>query len=394
MLAVLLGVAFSLDNGLALTPPMGWMAWEQFHCENNCEKYPKTCISEQLFIDMIDHLAGDGWLEFGYEYINIDDCWMGKGRDANGKIYADQKRFPHGIAWLADYAHKKGVKLGIYNDYGTLTCGGYTGSEGYLRVDAHTFAEWKVDMLKMDGCYSHTLDMADSYPAMMHFLNETGRPIMYSCSWPAYDQKMNYGPLPPHCNLWRNYGDIQGNWNSVKNIMDKWGNTPEWIPYAGPGHWNDPDQLVIGMQKNAWTATLNAAESRTQMSIWSILAAPLIMSNDLRNISTWAKEVLTNKEVIAVDQDKLGKQGRRVTEAGNDAAVWVRELEKGEYAVALQNRGDSTRDITVKFNSFTTSSRLKLRDLWQHKDIGEYTSEYTASSVPAHDVVFFRATPQ
>lgn len=172
--------AFCLDNGLALTPPMGWMAWEQFRCEVDCKKNPKSCISENLFVDMIDRFHDDGWTKFGYEYICIDDCWMGKGRDANGEIYPDPERFPHGIKWLADYAHSKGVKLGIYNDYGTLTCGGYTGSEGYLVRDAKTFASWGVDMLKMDGCYSNIRDQSDGYPAMMHFLNATGRTIMAS----------------------------------------------------------------------------------------------------------------------------------------------------------------------------------------------------------------------
>jgi alpha-N-acetylgalactosaminidase len=321
---------------------------------------------------------------------------MGPGRDEQGRLYPNKERFPHGIAWLADYAHKKGVKLGIYNDYGRTTCGGYTGSEGHLRIDAETFAEWKIDMLKMDGCNSALIDKHDAYPAMTHFLNATGRPIMYSCSWPAYDGNMDYHLLPPHCNLWRNWRDIQCNWGSVRSIIDHWGSMSHWIEFAGPGHWNDPDQLMIGMKRSyPWIGELTEAESRTQMGIWAIVAAPLIMSNDLSEVPTWAREILLNKEVIAVDQDKLGKQGRRLTETDDDASVWVRELANGEYAIVLWNRGDNVaRDVTVKFSSFTSKNQLMLRDLWQRKDIGVHTGQYTASSIPPHDSVLLRAIPQ
>ena len=394
MLLLLAGLSLSLDNGLALTPPMGWMQWEQFRCEVNCDAHPDTCISEQLIVDMIDHMADDGWLEYGYEYVNIDDCWMGPGRDENGEIYPDKKRFPHGIAWLADYAHKKGVKLGIYNDYGTLTCGGYTGSQGHLNQDAKTFASWNVDMLKMDGCYSELFDMNDGYPGMTHFLNKTGRPIMYSCSWPAYYPSMNYSRLPEHCNLWRNYGDITCTWGALRSIIDKWGNMTDWQPHAGPGHWNDPDQLVIGMTKNEWVPGITTEEEKTQMSMWAIFAAPLIFSNDMRRIPDSSKEVLRNKEVIAVDQDKLGKQGYRVTDYSNDLQVWVRELEGGELALALLNRGEQTADITAKFSDFTKTKTWALRDLWLHKDLGDFTDSYTAKAVAGHSTILLRMKPK
>ncbi|OHS95043.1 hypothetical protein TRFO_38776 [Tritrichomonas foetus] len=388
MLFVFLGLVLSLDNGLALTPPMGWMAWEQFRCETDCSKYPNDCINENLFVDMIDRIAEDGWLELGYEYVSIDDCWMGKGRDVNGELYPDQSRFPHNITWLAEYAHKKGVKLGIYNDFGTLTCGGYTGSEGYLRVDALTFGKWKVDMLKMDGCYSELINQRDGYPAMTHFLNKTGRPILYSCSWPAYDDKMDYSPLPEHCNLWRNYGDITSSWPTVKTIIDKWGNTPEWAKYAGPGHWNDPDQLMIGLKGGKITKI----EGETQMAIWAIVAAPLIMSNDLRQLEDWAKEILQNKEVIEVDQDPLGIQGFRLTE-NIDKQVWYRQLSNNEWAVALFNHGESTTDITVTFKDFAPKDTYTLRDLFKHEDIGTISNSYTGKDIPAHGVVFLRLKP-
>lgn len=390
MLVFLLSGVFCLNNGLALTPPMGWMAWEQFKCETDCQNKPKDCISEDLFIDMIDRIAEDGWLDAGYEYVNIDDCWMGKGRDVNGELYPDQSRFPHNITWLSRYAHSRGVKLGIYNDYGTLTCGGYTGSEGYLRIDAETFAKWEVDMLKMDGCNSELLNQRDGYPAMSYFLNRTGRPIMYSCSWPAYDSEMDYSPLPEFCNLWRNYGDITSTWPVVLAVINKWGNTPEWAKYAGPGHWNDPDQLMIGLKGGKITQI----EAETQMAIWSIVAAPLIMSNDLREIEDWAKEILQNKEVIAVDQDVLGIQGFRLTDKDEDKQIWYRQLSNDNWAVALFNRGESPVDITVAFKDFQNkASSFKLRDLYQKKDLGTFQDTYTGSKIPAHGVVFLRLSP-
>ena len=305
----------------------------------------------------------------------------------------DPERFPHGIKWLADYVHNKGLLFGIYNDYGTKTCGGYIGSEGYLIKDAETFAEWGVDSLKMDGCYSEILDQTDAYPAMSYFLNKTGRPMLYSCSWPAYalekDNYTYYEYLPPYCNLWRNWDDIEANWKSIKSIINKFGDNPVWGKYAGPGHWNDPDMLVIGMQPG-----LNKEESETQMAIWAVLAAPLYMTNDLRNITAWAKEILVNKEVIAVDQDPLGIQGYRVTDSENDAQVWVRELSNGEWAIALMNRSDSPLDITAEFSTFCKVQSFALRDLFLHKDLGIFDGSFSAKNIPAHGVVFVRAVPK
>jgi alpha-N-acetylgalactosaminidase len=389
----LVATALSLDNGLALTPPMGWMAWEQFHCEIDCQAHPTTCISEKLFIDMIDHLASDGWLDAGYDHINIDDCWLSHERDANGELQSDPDRFPNGIAYLTNYAHQKGVKFGIYEDYGTLTCAGYPGSEGHLLKDAQTFAKWEVDMLKLDGCYVNGRDFADGYPAMSYFLNQTGRPIIYSIEWPFYDSGMDYNMLPPYFNMWRNWYDIGCNWASVKSVLDHWGNHSEWANFAGPGHWNDPDQLMIGMTLNDWVYGISLAESRTQFAIWAILAAPLVMSNDLRNVSADAKQILLNKEIIAVDQDPLGKQGTRITAWGNDATVWARQLQNGEWAVALWNRGESPKDIRVTFSSFTTVRSFAIRDLYAHQELGTFTDSYQATQVPAHDTVMLKLTP-
>lgn len=392
MFALISGV-IALENGLARTPPMGWMHWEQFRCEVDCVKNPKTCISESLFVDMIDHVAADGWLEYGYEYVDIDDCWMAGKRDENGELYPEPSRFPHGIPWLADYAHSKNVKLGIYNDYGTLTCCGLPGSKGYLLTDAQTFGKWKVDKLKMDGCYGDKFDMPDTYPGMAYFMNETKQPILYSCSWPAYDQEMNWSMLPPACNIWRNWNDIRAEWGSIKGIINKWGDMTEtWAPIAGPGHWNDPDMLMIGIQPTSWVVGMTHVEEQTQFSMWSILAAPLIMSNDLRNISAESKAILRNKEVIAIDQDPLGKQGKRISPKGNVANVWVRELEGGAWCVALLNLDDKPLSITAVFSDFTKETSFNVRDLWAHEDLGKQTNQVKMDDIPAHACVLLKLT--
>jgi alpha-galactosidase len=188
--AVYIPLGQTLDNGLALTPPMGWMHWQRFRCLVDCDAYPDECINEKLFRSMADHLAADGYLEAGYEYLIIDDCWASKERDDQGRLQPNATRFPNGIKALADYVHSKGLKFGIYGDYGTKTCAGYPGSYGHLETDAKTFAEWEVDYLKLDGCYADVDNLEQGYIEMGRYLNQTGRPIVYSCSWPAYQEPL------------------------------------------------------------------------------------------------------------------------------------------------------------------------------------------------------------
>ncbi|XP_035682064.1 alpha-N-acetylgalactosaminidase-like isoform X3 [Branchiostoma floridae] len=328
----------TLDNGLARTPPMGWLAWERFRCNVDCVDDPYNCISEELFMQMADRLAEDGWKELGYNYLNIDDCWMSMDRDEQGNLYANKTRFPNGIKKLADYVHSKGLKLGIYLDFGTHTCGGYPGSIKYLQKDAETIAGWGIDMLKMDGCYANVSDMSWGYPDMEMYMNKTGRPILFSCSWPAYAGgiKVDYSVLAKHCNAWRNYDDIQDSWDSVTHIIDWFGDNQDVLaPVAGPGHWNDPDMLIVG------DYSLSYEESKAQMAMWAILAAPLFMSNDLRSISPEARSILMNKEVIRISQDSLGMQGRRVIKGEDKIEVWTRELDVTflpSYGIAFLNR--------------------------------------------------------
>ncbi|XP_064606127.1 LOW QUALITY PROTEIN: alpha-N-acetylgalactosaminidase-like [Liolophura sinensis] len=351
---MLLGALFSalegLDNGLALTPPMGWLAWERFRCDIDCADDPKNCIGQSLFMEMADRMVADGYRDAGYTYVNIDDCWASKQRDANFRLQADPKRFPDGIKNLAKYVHSKGLKLGIYGDFGILTCGGYPGSKFFLQTDAQTFAEWEVDMLKLDGCYSDLSDMDVGYPLMSEFLNKTGRPILYSCSWPAYivgSGIPNYPKIAKYCNIWRNYADVQDSWDSVINIIEYYGNdTGNFSAVAGPGNFNDPDMLILG------DFGLSYQQQRAQMALWAIMASPLFMSTDLRKIDPQSKNLLLNTNVIAINQDPLGIQGKRLVTEGA-IEVWARPiLPHGSVAFAVLSKSTggtpTTMGLTLK----------------------------------------------
>lgn len=339
-LALLGGVPVvqSRDDGLALTPPMGWMAWERFRCDVDCKDDPDNCISEKLFRDMADRLYEDGWKELGYEYVMIDDCWTSRHRDAEGRLQPDPDRFPSGIAKLADYLHNRGLKLGIYADMGTFTCMGFPGTTlDKIELDAQTFAAWGVDYLKFDGCNSNALDQLLGYPLMSKALNATGRPIVYSCSWPVYigslPPEVNYTLLGEICHLWRNYYDIQDSWDSVTFLVNWFFTHQDYIqPAAGPGRWNDPDMLIIG------NFGLSLDQSRAQMALWAILAAPLIMSNNLRDLDNAARAILQNREVISINQDPLGIQGRRLLKEKSAIEVFWRPLVDSDSALVFLSR--------------------------------------------------------
>ncbi|XP_050525606.1 alpha-N-acetylgalactosaminidase-like isoform X4 [Daktulosphaira vitifoliae] len=331
----------ALDNGLALTPPMGWLAWQRFRCTIDCETFPDECISEELFKRAADLLVSEGYANVGYEYVIIDDCWLEANRSAEGKLQADKKRFPNGIKALAEYIHSKGLKLGIYEDVGTKTCEGYPGIEGHEEMDANTFAEWDIDYIKIDGCFIDERRMDKGFPQFGKFLNKTGRPIVYSCCWPFYQDwkgiNVNYKLVSENCNLWRTNGDIQESYSSLMNIVDMIAlKQDSWVLNAGPGHWNDPDMLLIG------NFALSYEQSKTQMALWAILAAPLMMSNKLSSVRLEYKSILQNTDIIKVNQDKLGIQGRRIYK-DQGIEVWVRPVEpKSEkyysYAIAFVNR--------------------------------------------------------
>ena len=408
--------AHGLDNGLARTPPMGWMTWERFRCTVDCADDPDNCLTGKLIRDHANILAQPEWRDAGYTRVNIDDCWanMVRGTDADGSgsggvLVANTSRFPAGMKALADYVHSKGLKLGIYNDVGTKTCGGYPGEcedkncslPGYMALDAKTYAAWGIDSLKMDGCNSvHTAEVLDqAYIFIGQQLNQTGRPILYSCSWPDYIRAaqlpVNYSLVAEHCNIWRMYDDVQDSYDSVQGIVDWVGvNAPKGSPMqtaAGPGSWNDPDMLIIG------NYGLSFDQSQAQMALWSIMAAPLLMGNDLRSLDPAMKDILTNTEVIAVDQDPLGVQGWRVKQDTGQCTkhdVWMRPLVGGDVAVVVWFRGTcgTHEQITVAWSDIELlpNQGMLVRDLFARQDLGTFTGSWTGFVKPSGGVRMLR----
>lgn len=361
VVACFMATVSALDNGLALTPPMGWLSWQRYRCNVDCVNQPDECISENLYKRMADRLVADGYRDAGYEYVNVDDCWTLLERDnATGRLVADPARFPSGIPALAKYMHDRGLKLGIYSDAGTKTCGGYPGSFGHFDLDAQTFAEWGVDMLKLDGCYLDQTNMADVYPLMTASLNKTGRPILYSCSWPAYQIGKNpdYAKIQKFCNIWRNFDDIDDSWTSAKSIVDFYvKNQDTFLPFAKPGAFHDPDMLLTG------NFGLSLEQQRVQMALWAIFASPLFMSNDLERISRAEREILLNPYVLAVNQDREGVMGARLNKTGS-IEVYARAVhpfveDETSVAIALVNRaeGGGPARFTVRADELKLTSK-------------------------------------
>lgn len=356
-------------NGLAKTPPMGWNSWNKFAGR----------IDDATVRGIADAMAKNGMKDAGYVYINIDDTWEGE-RDAQGNITTN-KKFPDMKA-LADYVHKKGLKLGIYSSPGPNTCAGYEGSYGHEEQDARTFAAWGIDYLKYDWCGARTLYTDEEMPAVYQKMGEallkTGRPIVYSlCQYGRHDV-WKWGP-DVGGNLWRTTGDIRDTWDSMTGIGFR---QNELAQFARPGHWNDPDMLEIG------NGGMTDIEYRTHMSLWAILAAPLLAGNDLRSMTPATIEILTNREVIAVNQDKLGKQGRQVWKSG-EQEIWTRPLSGGATAVAIFNREATERSVSVKWADLGLANKKTVRDLWLHQDITTAGPEYGVT-VPGHGVVILR----
>ena len=286
----ILKLYYCLDNGLGKTPQMGWNSWNKFACN----------INETIIRDTIDTLNSTGLLNSGYNYIIIDDCWQ-LNRDKNGTIIPDPKAFPNGIKPLVDYAHSKGLKFGIYSDAGFYTCEHRTGSLGYEYIDAKTYADWEVDYLKYDNCYHNGISSKERYIKMRDALNKTGRNIFYSlCNW-GLDDVVKWGKDVG--NSWRTTEDIKDNWKSMIRIIDI---NNKWYEYAGPGGWNDPDMLEVG------NGGMTTEEYKVHFGLWSLCKAPLIIGCDITNMTQETLDILTNPEVIAINQDKLGKQGRKI----------------------------------------------------------------------------------
>ncbi len=389
----LVGGAWSLENGLARTPPMGWMAWQRFRCETNCSMYPDDCVSAANLLAMGQALVAKGFAAVGYTSVHVDDCYLAMSRNAQGQLWGDPVRFPDGLAAVGAALHAMNLQWAVYEDIGLLTCGGYPGCMGHLQQDAATFASWGADYLKLDGCYGSDLYYETAYPQMAGLLNATGRPIVYSCSWPAYlddaGKAQWYPTIQKYCNLWRNWNDVADSWDSIASIIDYWGDNGAVLrKYAGPGSWNDPDMLIIG------GFSLSEDESRVQMGMWAIFAAPLIMGNDVRFINEWQSRILLNAEVIAVDQDPLGIQGVRLTPKGT-YEVWSRPLTGGEVAVALLNKCSTcgfAQYIDAPWSLLNITGGYRCRDLFNHRDLGVFNSSLSLR-VNEHGIRLVRCTP-
>lgn len=380
-------------DGLALTPPMGWNSWNKFACD----------INEELIKTIADEMVVSGLRDAGYVYINLDDCWHGE-RDENGFITADAGRFPSGIAALADYIHQRGLKLGIYSDAGRKTCGGRPGSFGHEYQDALQYARWGVDYLKYDWCETENINAVGAYTLMRDALQAAGRPILFSmCEW-GHSKPWEWASETGH--MWRTTGDIY-------NCFDCVDEHPGWKAYgvlqildmqeglrkyAGPGHWNDPDMLEVGNGQSV-------NQDRAHFSMWSMLAAPLILGNDIRDMSDETKAILMNPDVIAINQDTLGVQGLKY-KSENGLEFWFKPLAGDEWAFCILNRTEEPREYAIDWQEFNlTDDEVSLRstafdrtlytvrDLWNNKKEGT-TKKNKKVTIPGHDVVLYRLSPE
>ena len=341
---------------------MGWNSWNRFG----------PYISEQLVLDTADAMVSSGMRDAGYRYVVIDDAWHESARDENGDLAENLWAFPHGMRWLADRVHERGLLFGLYTDAGTRTCQGYPASLGNEERDARKFAEWQVDFMKVDWCHTTGLRGRTTYPKWTEAVRATGRPIVLSiCEW-GRDKPWEWAGTSGH--MWRTSGDIQDSWSSLMAVLDK---QVELHPHAGPGHWNDPDMLEIG------NGGMTDDEYRTHFSLWAMLAAPLMAGNDLRTMSDETRATLTAPEVIALDQDALGRQGHRVWRS-DAAEVWARPLADGTHAVLLFNRGEETRNVRVHWEDIGAASTrdAHVRDLWQRSDVGPRDGWYDRTLEP------------
>ena len=360
------------SNKLAKLPPMGWNSWNKFQGR----------VDDKTIREVADAINRNGMLAAGYLYINIDDTWQGE-RDAQGRIHANNK-FPDMKA-LTDYVHKKNLLIGIYSSPGPKTCAGYEGSFGHEQQDAETYAEWGFDYLKYDWCSASRVyqdsEMRAVYQKMGEFLQAQPRPIVYSLCQYGRADVWTWGPKVG-ANLWRTTGDIRDTWDSMTEIGFRQG---ALAAYAGPGHWNDPDMLEVG------NGGMTDDEYRFHMSLWSILAAPLLAGNDVREMPKKTLDILVNKEVIEVDRDPLGKQGKQLSKSG-DQEIWTKPLAKGAIAVALFNRGAEPAKMNVKWSDLLKTKRhLIVRDLWQHEFVKIAGNDQVwTTAVQKHGVVLLR----
>ena len=376
------GAAAQKFEGLAMTPPMGWNHWNYYTCDG---------INEQVVRETADAMVASGMKEVGYEYIVIDDCWQ-VGRDEDGRILEDPEKFPSGMKALADYVHSRGLKFGLYSCAGTHTCQKRPGSRGHEYQDARTYAEWGVDFLKYDWCNVGTQDARASYTTMRDALFAAGRPVVFSiCEWGLSEPWLWAGEVG---HMYRTTGDIRNNWDIPDAKRGKvWGGgmivnldmQEELHPYSGPGHWNDPDMLNIG------NGVLTEDESRSHFSLWAMLAAPLFAGNNLMEMDETTREILTNREVIAVNQDSLGICAHKAVDDGQ-FEVYLKRLDGECLSVCFFNREDHSLDMEFNWDRLELGSKYKLRDLWKHENAGD-TRKPARAIIPAHGVYHVTLAP-
>jgi alpha-galactosidase len=389
---------------LAATPPMGWNDWAHYQCG----------IDESVITANADALLSSGLAAKGYKTVTVDDCWMASSRDAGGNLVGDSTKFPHGMAWLGSYLHSRGLNFGIYEDAGSSTCGGYPGSgqpqgggaDHFVR-DAATFASWGVDYLKLDGCNVYipsgqTEEQAyhNAYDAESAALAGSGRAIVFSESAPAYFQSGEWGNptwfdvlgwVRQDGQLWREGYDIatydanNPNASRWSSVMSNYGYN-RWIGrYAKPGNWNDPDFLIAG------DPGLSADESRSQVALWSMMSAPMILSSNVSALSSAGLAALGNGDLVALDQDSLGRQAG-VASSTSTTDVLAKPLANGDRAVAVLNRGNSSQTVTTALSSIGLSGcSVTAKDLWTGSTSTVSTS--LTATIPSHGTAVWRLTP-
>jgi alpha-galactosidase len=368
-------------EGLALTPPMGWNTWNTFAGDCN----------EALVRQTADAMVSNGMRDAGYIYIVVDDCWAKKDRDADGNLVADPVKFPSGMKALGDYLHSKGFKFGMYGCAGRTTCGGYPGGRGHEYQDARYYASCGVDYFKYDWCDHGTANGPETYRIMSDALKTAGRPIVFSlCEW---GQNLPWLWAAPVGHLWRTTGDIGPGY--IASGKNKWEHGWKTLldsnvgldKYAGPGHWNDADMLEVGAKG------LTLAESRGHFSMWCMIAAPLIAGNDVRAMAPEIQSILTNKDVIAIDQDAAGHEGFRYR-VDADKEIWAKELSNKEWAIAVLNTGDKAASLTLNMKelTFLTEQYYDVTNVWAAKAEGTQNDPHVAT-VDSHDVALYRLKP-
>ena len=369
---------------LASKPPMGWNSWNCFH-----EK-----IDERQIRDIADKMVSSGMRDAGYEFLVLDDAWMAPERDKDGRLQADPKKFPSGMKALGDYLHGKGLKFGIYQDRGTMTCQKLPGSLGHEDVDMQSFADWGVDYIKMDSCFAEKngRTSVDDYDIFRAAIAQTGRPMILSIA--DYGNAAWVWDGGRNAQLWRTSYDIERNMGSVYECAETSSGSTRIHPafnglwqFAGPGHWNDPDMLQVGNME--LPESEREAADRAHFSLWCILAAPLMAGSDLREMDESVRQILTAPEVIAVNQDPRGLQGFRILDEG-DLEIYNKPLSDGTTAVLLLNKGGKKASLTVKWSEIGLSGSQPVRDLLERKDLGEFQDSFTSGELGLHGSVLLR----